>query len=92
MRQASEKGWRAAAQSVKAVAETRGWPHQGHAQLFLAVSKLAEETGDTQLGNLFHVASSLHTNFYENWLTEELVKSGLEDVRRFVEALQPLVR
>ena len=31
VRQASEKGWGAAAQIVKAVAEKRGWRHRGHA-------------------------------------------------------------
>ena len=31
LRQASEKGWGAAAQMVKAVAERRGWRHDGHA-------------------------------------------------------------
>ena len=28
--QASEKGWGAAAQMVKAAAEMRGWPHKNH--------------------------------------------------------------
>ena len=30
LRQASEKGWGAASQIVKAVAEERGWEHRGH--------------------------------------------------------------
>ena len=32
--QASEKGWGAAAQMVKAVAETRGWRHSTHRDLY----------------------------------------------------------
>ncbi len=37
VRQASEKGWGAAAQMVRAVAEQRGWEHTGHALLYQAV-------------------------------------------------------
>ncbi len=33
LRQASEKGWGAAAQMVKAVAEFRGWSHRYHGLL-----------------------------------------------------------
>ena len=44
VRQASEKGWGAAAQMVKAVAEQRGWQHRQHAALFAAVSRLVDET------------------------------------------------
>ena len=36
-RQASQKGWAAAAQIVKSVAETRGWAHHDHAALFIVV-------------------------------------------------------
>ena len=31
--QASEKGWGAAAQMFKAIAERRGWDHRGHRQI-----------------------------------------------------------
>ena len=83
-RQASEKGWGAAAQAVKAVAEARGWEHRTHAALFNAVSRLARETGNVELDRLFGIASALHGNFYENWLTENQVRALLEDVGRFV--------
>ncbi len=33
IRQASEKGWGAAAQMVEAVAKSRGWPHRHHGLL-----------------------------------------------------------
>jgi hypothetical protein len=89
--QASEKGWGAAAQAVKAVAEQRGWPHNGHTYLYQAVRRLVEETGDRQLSTFFHVAGNLHSNFYENWLPMELVRSGIEDVQQFVEKLEQLL-
>jgi len=90
--QASEKGWGAAAQMVKAIAQRRGWPHNGHAYLFQVVQRLAEETGDTQLNDLFHFANSLHSNFYENWLHAEMVQSGLDNIEMFVQKLEQLLR
>ena len=89
-RQASEKGWGAAAQMVKTVAEGRNWEHKSHAALHNIVSRLADETGDNDLRRLFHVANSLHTNFYENWSTAEDVRVGLEDIQRFLDKLEPL--
>lgn len=87
--QTSEKGWGAAAQMVKAVADQRGWEHNGHADLFQAVRRLAEETGDSRFSELFHIANSLHTNFYENWLPAEMVRSGLDNIREFLDRLEP---
>ena len=90
VRQSSEKGWGAAAQIVKSVAEQRGWEHRSHAALFDAVSLLVSETGDAEIRRLFHVASALHVNFYENWDNAENVASGLDDVQRFLDKLEPL--
>ena len=84
VRQASEKGWGAAAQAVKALAEDRGWHHKSHVPLFNAVSRLAREPGNDGLESLFHVANSLHSNFYENTQNVEMVAAGLGDVARFV--------
>ena len=38
--QASEKGWGATAQMVKAVAEERGWEHGRHANFFEVVRRV----------------------------------------------------
>ena len=91
VRQASEKGWGAAAQIVKAIAARRAWDHQGHRELFLAVDRLRTETGDPDVRRLFDVASALHVNFYEDWRTSEAVAEALDDVERFVHMLEPLV-
>ena len=40
IRQASEKGWGAAAQIVQAIAVHRGWEHQANRELFRAVDRL----------------------------------------------------
>ena len=86
--QASEKGWGAAAQAVKSVAETRGWPHNGHRQLFQAVDRLVAETGDEDIHTAFGLAGFLHTNFYEGWLGREAVEAHLSQVAGLVEKLE----
>ena len=88
--QASEKGWGAAAQMVKAVAEARGWDHSGHRQLFLAVNRLAEETGDERIRDAFAAASTLHINFYDGMLPREMVEAYLARVGEFVGRLEQL--
>ena len=75
-RQASEKAWGAAAQMVKAIAQQRGWRHDSHTLLFQTAIRLAEETRDAQITDLFHIAGSLHTNFYENWLPSRVGSGG----------------
>lgn len=85
--QASAKGWDTAAQAVKAVAEARGWNHSGHRELHQAVNRLVTETGDPELRMLFASANTLHSNFYDGFLSEEVISGYLEDVERFVERL-----
>ena len=89
--QASEKGWGAAAQAVKAVAEQRGWNHRSHADLFVVVRNLVSESGNDDLHLDFHTARALHINFYEGDETAEGIRSGLGQVQRFVEALDRLL-
>ena len=66
--QASEKYWGAAAQALKAVAQTRGWPHNSHAHFYRIIRNLIDESSDTELFELFNAANQLHSNFYENWM------------------------
>ena len=89
-RQASEKGWGAAAQIVKSVAAQRGWEHGSHAALYRVVRRLTNETGDGDIRDLFHIANALHTNFYENWDNAENVAGALSRIERFVDRLEPL--
>lgn len=88
--QASEKGWGAAAQMVKCVAEARGWSHEGHRQLWSAVNRLVEETGDQEVRTAFGLAGALHTNFYEGWLPAETVEDYLARVEALVLKLEAL--
>ena len=89
--QASEKGWGAAAQMVKAVSEERGWEHWSHWRLTSAVSRLVEETGDDDLRTLFAVANHLHINFYEGEMSAAVVERAIQDVTRFIEKLEALL-
>ena len=89
--QASEKGWGAASQMLKAIAQQRGWRHQSHQALRGTVNALLKETGDSELGSLFGSAGDLHTNFYENWNRAELTALQLENVERFVDKVEALL-
>ena len=88
--QASEKIWGATAHMVKAVAEGRGWEHSGHRELFQVVNRLANESGDPELRHLFHVANSLHSNFYENWMAADWSETGAEQIGELLEKLESL--
>ena len=86
--QASEKGWGAASQMLKAVAEQRGWRHRRHNNLYEAVNRIAREKGDDEYRDLFASAGELHSNFYEGDMDEVKVREHLQDVERFVDQMQ----
>lgn len=90
VRQGSEKGWGAAAQMVKAIAESRGWTHDNHGALYVVIDRLVAETGNNDIRRLISVAGQLHVNFYENWMSPQHVQGGLDDVRRLLDLLNPI--
>ena len=75
---------------VKSLADSRGWAHAGHRELFLVVNRLTEETGDPELRTLFDIANSLHINFYENWMPRDWIEDRAERVKEFLEKLEAL--
>lgn len=87
--QASEKGWGAAVQVLKAVAEQRGWEHSQHRHHLITVSRLRSETGDGDIRRLFRAASDLHENFYENTMQAFEVAESLDDVETLLGKLLP---
>ncbi len=91
LRQASEKGWGAAAEIVKAVAEQREWDHKSHEDLYVVVDRIAREIRDSAILTQFNNAGQLHTNFYEGWLGEPNVTAGLEEVQKLVNRLRLLL-
>ena len=88
---ASEKGWGATARMVKAVAETRGWRHSSHGDLYRAIDDLADELSDQRLQNLFRSASALHQNFYEGYMPEATVADALKDVEEITSRLSTVL-
>ncbi len=89
--QASEKGWGATAQMLKAIAQKRGWSHHSNRDIYRALDLLHQETGDAELANLFNGGSSLHVNFYENAYTSDTIGNNLRQVERFVDKAEGLL-
>lgn len=92
LQQASEKGWGAAAQMLKAVAEQRGWEHNRHRLLSRIASRLRSEIGDRDIIRFFAAASLLHENFYENELSAQDIAEGLDDVESLVDKVALLLQ
>ena len=90
--QASEKGWGAAAQIVKAVASQRGWEHNIHSDLFNVVDRLVKETGNNELRTQFGLANQLHKNFYEGTRPYDTILHHLFHTARFVDLLEDLLK
>ncbi|MXZ90416.1 MAG: hypothetical protein F4W95_07315 [Chloroflexi bacterium] len=91
MAQASEKGWGATVQILKAVADQRGWEHSRFRHHLIMVSRLRAETGDGEIRRLFRVACELHENFYENTMPAFEVAESLDDIEVMVGKLLPLL-
>ncbi len=89
--QASEKGWGAAAQMLKAIADQRGWEHSRHRHFLKIASRLRAQTGNSDIRRLFSVAETLHGNFYENELAEADISESLDEVGQLLDVLDPLV-
>jgi HEPN domain-containing protein len=87
--QASEKAWGAAAQIVKAVAAKKGKELKSHGDLWRFVLEVAGE--NDELRRLWHVANTLHQNFYEGWIPPEGVRRAVDDVKRFVRMMKELL-
>jgi hypothetical protein len=89
--QASEKGWGATTQILKAIAEQRGWEHDRHRHYLRIASRLRAETGDGDISRLFGVANLLHENFHENDMSSDDVADSLDDVEALLDKLIPML-
>jgi len=56
--------------------------------LYKFVSKLGTELEEPELVRLFSLASTLHQNFYEDWLPPETVMDHAEAVKELVVKLK----
>ena len=90
--QASEKFWGAVAEVIKAIAAKRGVDIKSHGEIHRFITTLSKEVNDSELLRCFGLAGTLHQNFYENWLTLEMVVDYAEAVKSLVEKLKKLAR
>ncbi|MDE2724973.1 MAG: PaREP1/PaREP8 domain-containing protein [Gemmatimonadota bacterium] len=88
--QASEKFWGAAAQALKATAQSRGWSHDSHAHFYHIIRKIIDETGDDELLDFFNAANLLHVNFYEGLLRLHEIRTMADRVRSLIRRLDGL--
>ena len=92
--QASNKAWGLVAETIKAISAEHGGiihKHRSIMEVVTQLCQLVEDAGDAQtarqLGNSFNTARDLHTNFYENELSEYLVLKGLIDCEELSDRL-----
>ena len=90
--QASEKGWGAASQAIKAKAAKEGKELRSHGELWKYGSELRRRYKDEEIGVLWDRANSLHMNFYENWLPLDDVEVRIRDIKRFIEKMKDFMR
>ena len=95
--QASNKAWGLVAETVKAVSAQHGGFIHAHRTIEMVVRQLArvaDNAGDPDtrrwLNNSFTVASSLHSNFYEDEADLDAVHDGLELCEQLAERLLAL--
>ena len=89
--QASEKGWGAAAQMLKAVAQNRGWPNSSHRDLYVASRTLRRETDDPEISAQYSAASDLHKNFYDIEYSSDTIEDLLDKVELLVDRLEEML-
>ncbi len=86
--QASERAWGAAAHRLKAIARRRRWRHGSHKDFYTIIDLLADEVAQPEQPlELFSNAAMLHTNFYNDYMPERLVKVDIESVKRLLAIL-----
>lgn len=90
--QASEKLWGAAAHSVMAMAQQRGWQFGTHYDLKMAVKRIADEYADSTISSDFLAAEKFHANFYHGFMEDFQISEDRPVVRRFVGRINALMR
>ena len=91
LRQASEKGWGAVSQLVRALASFREMELHRHRQVSQFVASVASEVSDATIQSLFSSAESLHANFYDGYMDYFNVHYGLEQAEELIDKLGVLL-
>ena len=92
--QASNKAWRLVAETVKDISARHGYiihTHRAIMEVITELAQLVDTYGDPATAHwitaIFQTARDLHTNFYENELTEYIVFGGLMKCEELSELL-----
>ena len=88
--QASEKFWGASALAVKRIGAKKGLKLEEHGGLWSFVNVLAMQSGDKDLTTFFHVANSLHRNFYEDEMKRETIEIAAENIELLIDKLSAI--
>ena len=88
LRQASEKFWGAAAQSMKALAERKGWRHRSYRHFHQNLDLMTAEDCHEDIVRRFGLAETLHVNFYEDRATAETISIIAAEVRQLIDRLE----
>ena len=92
LHQASEKGWGAAAWMAKALAVSRGWQYENHAQFGVVLRNANALRQNDRLRLLSEVAYGLHRSYYTRrlFLDADSIGQSLDDVAELLDILEPL--
>ena len=90
--QAAEKIWGAAAHRLKEIAEARGWPNAGHADVWAIVGHITALSGEPRIDELFAVANDTHQNFYEDRYSLTQLMRCREQISALLELLDEAQR
>jgi len=95
--QASEKGWGALSQAVKAVAKDRRWRSTAHRRTHAILNQIIYEQWDgtdttKEMRQDFLAVQALHTNYHENVSDVPTIQEGIESAQRLVDRLEQVRR
>ena len=93
LHQASEKGWGAAANIIKAVAAANDWEYEHHDQFSSVVMNSRQRYRQPSLREMSRAAEALHVNYYKRkeLLNPDLVREDIGDLEQMVNVLLPFV-
>ncbi len=90
--QASKKGWGAAAQMLKAIADERGWPHEDPPDLHTVMDKIFLETEDEEMLDHFCAALFMGFSYCDGAVSSRYIEDNLGDVGQFIGRAEGLLR
>ena len=91
LHQASEKGWGAAAQLMKAVAAANDWEYEHHDQFHVVIRNAVQKYRQSRLRQYGKSANTLHSNYYQHpsMLDADEIREDVGDVEAMFNALAP---